>query len=47
MSVVAKMMVWNWVGVDLNLGFNSFLYPSNAFVSLQMFYKIQNCYNFG
>ena len=35
-SEEAKMMVWTWVGVDLNYGFNSSLYPSNALVSLQM-----------
>ena len=32
MSVEAKMVVWNWVGVDLNTGLNSSLYPSKALV---------------
>lgn len=41
------MTVWNWVGVDLNFGFNSSIYLSNALVSLQM-HRVQykrDCHN--
>lgn len=36
------MIVWNWVGVDLEMGFNSSLYPSRALVSLQMRVRTRN-----